>query len=140
MKIWFLVCAVILSGCTNSAYDSGWNGDTSLKTFHECAATSPSKNFYYDQNADRLVQLDLLTQAEANRAKQHRVMVGDKECLAYAAYGMRPSKYIFATGPGKEKKLLSKTVEYRCADSQIPCPGNSFTIADGKVIAINQLK
>lgn len=140
MKKIFLVIPLILSGCTTSAYESGWNGEQSYKIFHECAQSSTSKNIYIEQNVDRLVPMGLLTQQEADKAKSHLVSVGDKECLAYAAYGFKPSKYVFTFGPAPKKLLISRTVEYRCQESKISCPGQAFKIADGQVIAITPLQ
>lgn len=138
MKRYIIMLSVALVGCSNSAYESGWNADKSVQTFHECAMTAPSKNIYYDQNADRLVPMGLLTADEASQAKKHIVMTGNKECLVYAAYGLHPSNYTFVSN--KEKHLTHKIVEYRCKDSPIPCPGKAFTITDGKVINIQEVK
>lgn len=137
MKKIFIPVFFMLSGCTSSAYESGWNGKISGEVFHECALSSWAPGFYFNENVDRLVPLGLLTQDEATRAKRHDVRVGDKECLAYAAYGFNPSKYQFSSNT--KKLLLSRSVEYRCEKSPIPCPGKLITIVDGRVSDIEDI-
>lgn len=56
--------------------------------FSEFAKTSFSTGFYFPKNADRLVSMGLLKKEEAAKAKLHSVSVGDRECAAYAAYGL----------------------------------------------------
>lgn len=138
MKKTLLILIFSLVGCSSSVYESGWNGKISGEIFHECAQSSFAKGFYFNENVDRLVKIGLLTEYEASRAKAHQVAVGDKECVAYAAYGFRPSKYIFSKNT--KGYLVSRAVEYRCNDSEISCPGKTFTVVDGVVTNISPVK
>ncbi|WP_146190900.1 hypothetical protein [Pectobacterium parmentieri] len=138
-KLFFLVTSfAFLSGCSQSVYESGWNREISNQVFNECAKSSFKKGFYFNQNVDRLVPMGLLTQQEAERAKSHNVSIGDKECLAYAAYGFNPTKYFFKGY--LDKRLVSRSIEYRCEKSEINCPGKLITITDGIVVGIDDIK
>ncbi|AJJ62579.1 hypothetical protein [Yersinia aldovae] len=128
----------LVTGCSTSAYDSGWNDKTSFNVFHECARSSVAPSFYYDQNVERLVPMGLLTQEEASRAKKHDVRIGDKECLAYASYGFNTVRYNFSRNT--KDLLVRRSVEYRCEKSPIQCPGQKITITDGKVSGIESLE
>ncbi|KJN14595.1 hypothetical protein [Enterobacter sichuanensis] len=138
MKKITLCFAFLVCGCSSSAYDSGWNSDKSYNTFSECAKTSFSKGFYFPENADRLVSMGLLTKEEAAKAKLHSVSVGDKECLAYAAYGFTVAQYQFSTNT--KKQLISRSVTYTCDKSFVECPGKKITIVDGRVVGIESIK
>lgn len=138
MKKSILCLVFAISGCASSAYESGWNSKTTSDAFHECAQTSVTPGFYFPENADRLVTMNLLSKEEAEKAKRHQVSVGDRECVAYAAYGFHPAKYDFTSN--KEKQLLSRKVTYACDKSPIECPGKIITIADGRVIGVEVLK
>lgn len=89
----------VVSGCTSSAYNSGWNLKETTKIFHECAQASFAPGFYFPENADRLVTMNLLSNAEAEKVKKHKIFVGDRECAAYAAYGFKPSEEKFSSNP-----------------------------------------
>ncbi|MBP2856165.1 hypothetical protein J8657_00955 [Dickeya oryzae] len=134
MKKTILSMVFIVTGCSSSAYDSGWNSDTTYNVFHECAKTSFAPGFYFPENADRLVAMKLLSKEEAEKAKSHNVSVGDKECVAYAAYGFNPARYTYVTNT--KKQLISRDVSYTCDKSPVTCPGKTISIADGKVVGI----
>ncbi|MEY8711379.1 hypothetical protein [Mangrovibacter phragmitis] len=134
-----LLCVVfVVSGCASSAYESGWNAEKTYDVFHECAQTSFSPGFYFPENADRLVSMNLLSKEEAAKAKSHNVSVGDRECVAYAAYGFNVSQYHFSTNT--KKQLVSRSVSYTCDRTFVECPGKKITIADGKVISIENIQ
>jgi len=137
MKSKILVAVLLISGCSNSAYESGWNSDKSSQTFRECSLAGLNKNIFIDQNVDRLVPLGLLDQQEAEKAKRHEVSVGEKECAVYAAYGMWPAKYKFTSNT--KKQLITKEITYLCDQSPIACPGYNFVITDGRVSSINRV-
>ncbi|UXY09002.1 hypothetical protein N7922_13985 [Kosakonia sp. ML.JS2a] len=138
MKKLILCLAFAISGCASSAYESGWNSKTTYDVFHECAQTSFSPGFYFPENADRLVTMKLLSREEAEKAKRHQVSVGDRECVAYAAYGFLPAKYEFSSNT--KKQLVSRKVTYACDKSPVECPGKIITIADGRVTGIETIE
>lgn len=135
MKVKVLIAVFLISGCSNSAYESGWNSDKSSSTFRECSLAGMNKGIFMNENVDRLVPMGLLNQQEADKAKQHMVSVGDKECAVYAAYGMWPAKYRFSSNT--KKQLMTKEITYLCDQSPISCPGYSFVITDGRVSSIS---
>lgn len=79
MKKLILSMVFIITGCSSSAYHSGWDDKVTYNTFHECAQTSLSPGFYFPENADRLVTMNPLTKDEAEKSKAHNVSVGDRE-------------------------------------------------------------
>ena len=141
MKFLLLMLSVfILISCTSmpkSAYESGWNNDSSESIYKECATVWLEKDVFIPQNLNRLVQLKLLSGNDAGRVKIADLRPGDSECLIYATYGLNRSKVKFVIN--KNKQLISKTVTYSCKNSQVKCPGTEIEIIDGKVSYIKEL-
>ena len=131
------LAACALAGCAGkqSAYESGWNNETNEDAYVACAPYRYQHREY--QNVlDRVVAKGLLTGAQANRAMDMDVKIGDPECLAYAAYGAEILKTDFFKPKGL---LIKKAVTYDCREVSVPCPGLRVEFTDGKVTAIDKL-
>lgn len=138
--MFFILIAFVLAACTSvhkSAYQSGWNNNSSENTYKECAMVWLDKDMFIQQNLNRLVQLNLLSNDEAGRVKEADLRSGDSECLVYATYGLNHSKVTFFMN--KDKQLISKTVHYSCQNSRVKCPGSEITIINGRVSNIKEL-
>ena len=136
-----LGCIGALTACSTfrqSAYQSGWNGETNEAAYRECGIYRLHKGMQIQQNIDRLVALGKLTPEQALRASKAEVHPGDPECLAYAAYGL-DRKEISVT-KNLDSLVIGKQATYVCAESDVPCPGVKVEFSDGKVTAVNPIR
>ncbi|SEN18547.1 hypothetical protein SAMN04487857_11193 [Pseudomonas sp. ok272] len=133
-KLLVLLTISQLVACTNqpsSAYESGWTSNTNEDAYATCGSYRVTKGFQNPDVMNQLVSTHQLTNEQGQRVEQHRVQIGDPECLAYAAYGMDRYKTVIRKNNAGE--TTTKSVTYLCNKSDVPCPGLTVTFSDGKV-------
>lgn len=122
---------------TRSAYSSSWSLATSLDAQRQCGVVRLSKGVFVSQNLQLLVERHYLTREQAERVVVQNVLVGDPECVAYAAFGVWQAKNTQRTD--RKKRLIQLEVDFSCQNSDVPCPGTRVQVIDGVITSISPL-
>lgn len=136
-RIFTVFSALALTACTaieGSPKNTIKMGDSIQTPYAACGIYRQSKGVANPSVMDNLIAHNVLTPAQATRAMNADVHIGDSECLAYAAYGLQRSKITITKDV--KGKVQSEQITYSCTNSDVPCPGLTVQFSNGKVTDI----